>query len=192
MIFLRRTLSSIAKKQSSVRFPKLAVFDLDHTLWSFGIDSMCFTPPFHLDQKTGKIIDMSSKPIEYFVDTPKVLQHLKSLNVPVAVASRSKYPSGAYALLELLKMNQYIKYFEIYPGPKTKHFGRLKEQTGVPYSDMIFFDDEPRNINDISALGVYSVLVDHDNGATESVVKNSFINFAQQASPSNVDDESSN
>lgn len=179
---LRRTLSSVASKQSHrVPFPKLAVFDLDHTLWNFGVDSFYFTPPFHFDKATGKLIDMSAKPIEYFPDTLKVLQNLQAMNVPVAVASRTRWPTGAYDLLEKLKLKQYINYYEIYPGQKMKHFERLKEQTGIQYSDIIFFDDEERNIVDIGALGVYAVKVASDTGATEAVVQEALSKFSQQA-----------
>ena len=30
---------------------------------------------------------------------------------------------------------------EIYPGCKRAHFKRIHERTGVPYEDMVFFDD---------------------------------------------------
>lgn len=177
MIFLRRALSSTAK----VRLPKLAVFDIDHTLWGFGVDTFCYTPPYHIDKSTGKLIDMSAKTIEAFPYAETVLKYVKSLDMKVAVASRTRYPSGAYTLLEMLNLKQHIDYFEIYPGVKTKHFERIHAESGVPYSDIIFFDDEERNIVDVSKLGVYAVLVDHDKGATEEVVKDSLSKFAQQA-----------
>ncbi|KAJ6219602.1 hypothetical protein RDWZM_005414 [Blomia tropicalis] len=173
MLGLIRKFSTIAKESNIVKnsFPKLVVFDLDHTLWNFGIDSFCFTPPFHFEKSSDKLIDMSGKSIETFPDTLTVLKHLHSLNIPVAVASRTKYPSGAYSVLEKLKLDQYIRYFEIYPGQKMKHFSRLREQSGAEYSEMIFFDDEQRNIDDISKLGVCAVLVESHKGATESIVK---------------------
>lgn len=183
-----RALSRVAK-HSSYRLPRLAVFDLDHTLWPFGVDTFCFTPPYHLCQTTGKVIDMSAKHIEHFEDTPRVLQYLHSIGVPVAVASRTKYPYGANALLDIFRLSPYIRYFEIYPGQKVKHFGRLRDQTGVEFEEMIFFDDEHRNIVDVTGLGVFSVLVDHNTGATESVVKESLDKFAQQA-PVNQSDKS--
>ena len=160
--------------------PKLVVFDIDHTLWPFGVDSFCFTPPYHVCKTTGKVMDMSNKPIEYFPDTLIVLKYLQSINVAVAVASRTRYPSGANELLKFLNLSQYIKYFETYPGQKIKHFHRLRDQSGAQFDEMIFFDDEERNIIDVSELGVYCVLVDHDSGATEAVVKESLAKFAQQ------------
>ncbi|XWX01196.1 hypothetical protein V2A60_009222 [Cordyceps javanica] len=35
---------------------------------------------------------------------------------------------------------------EIYPGSKIKHFEALQKRTGVRYEDMLFFDDESRNM----------------------------------------------
>lgn len=133
MLILRRALSSVAKP-TAIRLPKLAVFDIDHTLWNFGVDSFCFTPPFQYDKSTKKLIDMSAKPIEAFPDTEKVLKYMKSLNIQVAVASRTRWPYGAYTILEMLNLKQYINYFEIYPGVKTKHFQRLQADSGVQYS----------------------------------------------------------
>jgi len=33
---------------------------------------------------------------------------------------------------------------------------RIQKDSGIEYKDMIFFDDEPRNIRDISHLGVWT------------------------------------
>lgn len=35
-------------------------------------------------------------------------------------------------------------------------FHRLRHKTGVPYSQMVFFDDEKRNIIDVGKLGTES------------------------------------
>jgi magnesium-dependent phosphatase 1 len=39
-------------------------------------------------------------------------------------------------------------------------FSRFKDQTNLQYSSMLFFDDEPRNLRDISQLGVKCVYVE--------------------------------
>lgn len=43
---------------------------------------------------------------------------------------------------------------EIYRGTKVRHLGELRKNSGVPYEDMIFFDDWDQNCKDVGKLGV--------------------------------------
>lgn len=105
---------------------------------------------------------------------PEVLECLEhwSKKCDIAVASRTTYPPGAESLLDLFGFNKHISYKEIYPGCKNTHFMRLHKNSGYQYSEMLFFDDEPRNIRDISKLGVECVLVDSDQGVTKKLIQN--------------------
>ncbi|TRX88874.1 hypothetical protein FHL15_010217 [Xylaria flabelliformis] len=47
---------------------------------------------------------------------------------------------------------------EIYPSSKIRHFETLHKRTAIPYSEMLFFDDESRN-RDTETLGVTMWLV---------------------------------
>lgn len=47
---------------------------------------------------------------------------------------------------------------EIYPGSKIKHFETLQKRTGIRFEDMLFFDDESRNM-ETETLGVTMRLV---------------------------------
>ncbi|XP_031217098.1 magnesium-dependent phosphatase 1 isoform X1 [Mastomys coucha] len=132
--------------------PKLAVFDLDYTLWPFWVDTHV-DPPFH-KSSDGTVRDRRGQNIQLYPEVPEVLRRLQSLGVPVAAASRTSEIHGANQLLELFDLGKYFTHREIYPGSKVMHFERLHHKTGVPFSQMIFFDDENRNIIDVSKLGV--------------------------------------
>ncbi|RYP27848.1 hypothetical protein DL767_007496 [Monosporascus sp. MG133] len=58
---------------------------------------------------------------------------------------------------------------EIYPGSKIRHFEALHRRTGVPYAEMLFFDDESRN-RDTETLGVTMWLV-RDGVTWDEVVR---------------------
>lgn len=47
---------------------------------------------------------------------------------------------------------------EIYPGSKLRHLETLQKRTGIPYTDILFFDDESRN-REVEQLGVTMWLV---------------------------------
>lgn len=56
-------------------------------------------------------------------------------------------------------------------------FFRFQELSGVRFQDMLFFDDEHRNINDISRLSVTCTLV--SNGMTMKLLKQGLQTFAK-------------
>ena len=63
--------------------------------------------------------------------------------------------------VKLVKAYDLFDYQEIYPGSKITHFRQLHQDSGVPYEDMIFFDDEYRNSEVGTKLGVHFVEVGH-------------------------------
>jgi magnesium-dependent phosphatase 1 len=73
---------------------------------------------------------------------------LNDRKIDIAIASRTHSPGIAIQLLELFGVRKYFQYEEIYPGSKIRYFEMLCKHTGIPYTDMFFFDDEYRNIVD--------------------------------------------
>lgn len=59
-------------------------------------------------------------------------------------------------------------------------FCRFKKSSGFEFKDMIFFDDEHRNIVDLTRHGVLSVLV--SNGVNKKVVQAGLAEFAKKYS----------
>lgn len=83
--------------------------------------------------------------------------------------------------METLDWDKYISFKEIYPGCKTTHFENLSKHSRIPYNEMLFFDDEDRNIKDITAIGVVCVLVD-DRGVTRKTVREGLLKFEKERS----------
>lgn len=136
----------------------LFVFDLDFTLWECG-DTWCdhSVPPYK--KKGNTIYDASNTEMKLYPDIVHILEELFHSGATIAIASRTTEPSWAENLLILHNIAPYFHYKEIYPGSKVSHFKALHMRTGIPFEKMIFFDDEPRNIHEVSALGVNCVLV---------------------------------
>lgn len=70
---------------------------------------------------------------------------------------------------DLMSSIQLFDQMEIYPGSKLKHFRSLQQKTGIPYEEMLFFDDESRN-REVAALGVTFILA--SDGLTKDLFEN--------------------
>lgn len=154
--------------------PRLIVFDLDETLWPFGIDQFIMKPPYKMFPSTqgqvvdseGKkiVVDSEGKKMDPFPESNQVLEQVHSARILMAVASRTTYPEGAHSLIQLFGWSNYFKFREIYPGSKTDHFKKLNQKSKIPLKEMLFFDNEERNVIDVESLGVTCVLVDSETG----------------------------
>ncbi|ETW82029.1 hypothetical protein HETIRDRAFT_418029 [Heterobasidion irregulare TC 32-1] len=159
----------------TTRPPKLVAFDLDYTLWPLWIDTHV-TPPLRREgDELNAVHDRYDNKISFYHDVPQILHRLQSAGVIVAACSRTSAPELARKALSLLlvppragdkhgPVKPAIEFFdqmEIYPGSKLTHFRKLQQKTGIPYSEMLFFDDEHRN-KEVQALGVTFALVRND------------------------------
>ena len=144
----------------------LIVFDLDFTLWNAG-GTWCdhTSPPYR--QVNNHVLDSENNAIFLYPDVRSLLKDLQE-DYSLAIASRTHRPEWARELLQLLEVNTYFSYQEIYPGSKTEHFHQLQHRTDLPFKEMLFFDDEIRNVNDVARLGVTAVLA--DEGITQKLV----------------------
>lgn len=142
---------------------KLAVFDLDFTVWDAGgVWCDCLRPPF--TSRAGRIVDSAGSEVRIYDGIAETLERLQSEGVALAIASRTSEPSWARRLLDLSGLRSYFSYEEIYPTSKLRHFSALQDKSGFAYEEMIFFDDERRNIDEVGGLGVRSIWV--QNGFT--------------------------
>ena len=78
----------------------------------------------------------------------------------VAFASSTTHKDWALTCMDLIEvtsgvsLSSVVDFVEIHPTQKQFHFSRLKEQSGVAFENMLFFDNERWNIEDAQELGV--------------------------------------
>lgn len=144
-IYERATVEQPVMATKSVgRKPKMIVFDLDYTLWPFWVDTHV-DPPFQ-KRKSGEVVDRHGRLVKPYSEVPRILERLHSEGYIISVASRTSCIHEANSLIELFDWNKYFSYKEIYPGCKLTHFNKFKQNSGLAFEDMLFFDDEYRNI----------------------------------------------
>ncbi|WYZ46128.1 hypothetical protein EsH8_IX_000353 [Colletotrichum jinshuiense] len=158
--------------------PKLIVFDLDYTLWPFWVDTHV-AQPLKANSAHSAATDRHGESFAFYQDVPRILYTLPLAGVKLAVASRTSAPDLARDMLKLLhvpppsldegggggkkeKARKALDFFdgglEIYPSTKIRHFEAIFRKTGIPFTEMLFFDDESRN-RDTESLGVTMWLV---------------------------------
>ncbi|KAF3334348.1 magnesium-dependent phosphatase 1 isoform X1 [Carex littledalei] len=125
--------------------PRLVVFDLDYTIWPYDCD--------HYSK--GQL------PYPPYPHATGITQALKDKGVDLAVASRSPTPDIAKSYLEIMGIQSLFIAQEIFLSwsPKTEHFKGIQRTTGIAFNEMLFFDDDYRNIHTAKKMGVTSVLV---------------------------------
>jgi magnesium-dependent phosphatase 1 len=136
----------------------LIVFDLDFTLWDAGGTWCDHTEPPY-ERSNGHIKDAEGRIIILYPEVRAILGRLKEKEISMALASRTHSPAIAGKLLNLFGIGGYFTYTQIFPGSKVRHFNYLQKESGIPYENIYFFDDEHRNIMEVERLGVQSKLV---------------------------------
>ncbi|GMK57642.1 hypothetical protein CspeluHIS016_0404760 [Cutaneotrichosporon spelunceum] len=148
-------------------YPLAVVFDLDYTIWDLWIDTHITPPLKRKGDELNHLTDRCGTALSLFPEVPALLAELKVRRIHIAAASRTHTPELAREALSLLlvagadgtvRAQTYFNTMEIYPGSKLRHFREIHRATGIPYEQMLFFDDEHRNF-EVERLGVTMVLV---------------------------------
>lgn len=159
--------SAGASQQDWQYIPRLVVFDLDFTLWfpeMYELDGS----PFRKNASTGVVTDRSGEEVHFFPAVHNVMDTLVNderfkNTTEIAMASRTTEPQWAKTCMRLMDLDlssrkvslqSVTDYEAIYPRNKRVHFEQLKNDSGVEYEDMLFFDNEYSNVVDVGRLGV--------------------------------------
>jgi len=119
--------------------------------------------PFRLS-KNGDLVDCRGQNVRMLGAVPQILYELKMdskwESSTVAVASCTDEPSWADECMRKFEIGggfcikDAIQVLEITKGNKQGHLRRISESTGVPLEQMLFFDNERWNCEQVAALGV--------------------------------------
>jgi magnesium-dependent phosphatase 1 len=143
------------------RLPGVVVFDLDDTLWEGEVDCSG-GPPFKLSAGSRDVVlCCHNSRVQLFEDVIDIFDLLIHLNVPIAYASRTWQPSWAKKALEQFKCGtdgaSDMWQISVSAGwgdcSKVSHIRKISADLNLPIDSMVFFDNELRNIRDISPLG---------------------------------------
>ena len=129
----------------------------------------CTSPPFR-KFADGTVRDSAQRHIRVYPDVPQIMDHVQERGLETAIASRTDKPNWAREVLDLLDYRNRFGYEEIFPSSKIAHFTNLHRDTDIPFEEMLFFDDERRNIVEVGALGVKCVEV--SNGMSWDLYQN--------------------
>ncbi|KAJ7946785.1 magnesium-dependent phosphatase 1-like [Quillaja saponaria] len=142
--------------------PRLVVFDLDYTLW-----------PFFCECRSKR--EMPS----LYPHAKGILYALKDKGIDIAIASRSPTPDIAKTFIDKLSIKSVFIAQEIFSSwsHKTDHFQKIHSRTGVPFNSMLFFDDENRNIQAVTKMGVTSILV--NDGVNLGALREGLTKFSE-------------
>lgn len=169
-------MSKKAKFDNSSSLPKLIVLDLDSTVWPF--DAAFSLPPFE-KRADGIVYDRTGAIVKTYPEVPLVLDKVRSLGIPIAIASRCEIPNKADKLLTVFGLDRFVGCKQIFWSlKKTPHFRRLAEETNVAYQHMILFDDETIIIEQVSRLGVLCVRV--ENGLSVKLLETGLKMYAEK------------
>lgn len=148
--------------------PGLVVFDLDFTLWDCGGTWCdCLSPPF--SGETKGVFDSHGRHVQLYHDVIPILETLDQMEIPMALASRTERPAWARQLLDRLGIRTRFQFEEIFPGSKVTHLKNICHASGIRLEDMLFFDDEMRNLHDLQPYGVRCIFV--QDGLNESLFR---------------------
>merc|ERR550525_578336 len=89
----------------------------------------------------------------------------KREDIQTCYVSRTSYPKMAAKCLKLIDVDAdnnldaigKSSLNQIYPGDKKTHFRKIQKKSGVKFENMLFFDNEYRNVKSVEELGITSV-----------------------------------
>jgi hypothetical protein len=104
------------------------------------------------------------RPIALYPQVSQILQFCLDHDLILTICSRSPQSTVIEQVLKQFGIWEYFLFPQIYNERKSYHFRNFNDVSGHALKDILFFDDEPANINVVSSLGVSGCLVSKEQG----------------------------
>ena len=125
--------------------------------------------------------------MELFPAARDALRELADAGVPVAIASRASDVAWAEEIMRLMRVDDVRTMADvigdapvvIQGGSKKAHLKHIAARSGVRLGEMIFFDNERTNIQEVEKLGVTCVYC--PRGMQNGVLQQGFAEYAKKA-----------
>lgn len=165
-----------------MKYPEVATFDLDYTVWPCYCDSHISPPLKPIRSSNGEVrtvVDASGYQVTIYPDIYRILADLKQNDVKLISASRTWAPDVAQQMLKTFKMSYngsiipLSEVFDISEWGERSKVGHIRDSLKIIYGDtnldkrdICLFDDEGRN-KEVERYGIKFVYVkDPERGAT--------------------------
>ncbi|XP_046674177.1 magnesium-dependent phosphatase 1-like [Homalodisca vitripennis] len=168
----------IKRKQPDDPFlPAMIVFNLDNTLWPFAMEIM--QPPLNTTSVKHQIKDRVGRLFNMFPEVPDILEDLDSHWYKLGGLSDNSDIRRIEAVTDLFDVDQYFNAFESKPGNKTEQMQRLSERAKVPLENILYYDTNRIDLDDMKEMNVTTVLLDPDGGLTYAHLEQGFKVFRE-------------
>ena len=155
-------------------FPRVVIFDLDHTFWPLDVDTdpvLPFSKRGGNGARADEVIDAQGMSMAMFPDVRRVLAAVVKMGARIAFASRTHDSRAARSLLEAhdlwVEIRGDERLFQAYPSGgsggrcKSVHFKKIFHALSLGPEDALFFDDMRDNVDHAMKEGTASVLLGH-------------------------------
>lgn len=145
------------------RMPKVVVWDLDGTIWAPEMYQLPGGAPFQVSE--DGLRDRRGQSVRLLGDVRQILREFNG-QMQFAVASTCDYPDWARECLRKFTVWDRTALGDVfvpeaveiyYAEDKRAHFQAIARKLNCAFNDMLFFDNEHRNIVAVGALGVTCV-----------------------------------
>jgi magnesium-dependent phosphatase 1 len=175
--------------------PPLFVFDCDYTIWPYDCDGPhpypygrdVYSPFTRLPN--GYVHDKYGNSANSYPDVPFILGALYDAGIQVAYASRNKSSGYVEELLRSIPLQSQQPGLSLWDclrgrrdlfhaygsggqNNKLLHFTNIRNVSGIDFPNMVFFDDNNRNVAHAETLGIISILLTMQTGLTWDAIDN--------------------